>query len=96
VPQQLHLDLTVTSVEELETQHERVLRLGGRLLYDRGDDPEEPLRGYAEPGAVRLRGTAWLVTAVAPAASRGHRDEAQRSESPAFVEPGVDLSFGYA
>lgn len=29
-------------------QHERVLRLGGRMLYDRSDDPEEPLRAYAD------------------------------------------------
>jgi hypothetical protein len=49
IPQQLHLDLTVTSVEELLVQHERVLRLGGRLLLDRIDDEEEPLRVYADP-----------------------------------------------
>ncbi|TMR30225.1 VOC family protein [Nonomuraea zeae] len=49
VPQQLHLDLTVESVESLQVQHERVLRLGGRLLLDRSDDPEEPLRVYADP-----------------------------------------------
>ncbi|MEV0155558.1 VOC family protein [Micromonospora sp. NPDC050686] len=49
VPQQLHLDLTVGSVAELEVQHERVLRLGGRLRYDRIDDPDEPLRVYADP-----------------------------------------------
>lgn len=48
VPQQLHLDLTVESVDELLVQHERVLRLGGRLLYDRIDDPDEPLRVYAD------------------------------------------------
>jgi hypothetical protein len=48
-PQQLHLDLTVTSVEDLDVQHERVLHLGGRPLYDRSDDPEEPLRVYADP-----------------------------------------------
>ncbi|MDR8408250.1 VOC family protein [Nonomuraea sp. 3-1Str] len=48
VPQQSHLDLTVTSVEELRAQHERVLRLGGRLLLDRIDDAEEPLRVYAD------------------------------------------------
>ncbi|GGO81750.1 VOC family protein [Nonomuraea cavernae] len=48
VPQQLHLDLTVDSVESLDVQHERVLRLGGRLLLDRSDDPEEPLRVYAD------------------------------------------------
>ncbi|MEV0234030.1 VOC family protein [Nonomuraea sp. NPDC050786] len=49
VPQQLHLDLTVTSVENLRAQHDRVLRLGGRLLLDRIDDAEEPLRVYADP-----------------------------------------------
>ncbi|CCH32269.1 VOC family protein [Actinosynnema sp. NPDC047251] len=49
VPQQLHLDMTVASVEELDVQHVRVLKLGGRLLSDRGDDPEEPLRVYADP-----------------------------------------------
>ena len=48
VPQQLHLDLTVTSVAELDVQHGRVLSLGGRLLLDRSDDPEEPLRVYAD------------------------------------------------
>lgn len=48
VPQQLHLDLTVESVEELLVQHERVLRLGGRLLDERMDDPDEPLRVYAD------------------------------------------------
>ncbi len=55
VPQQLHLDMTVVSVEELEAQHQRVLRLGGRLLYDRGDDPEEPLRVYADPAGHPFR-----------------------------------------
>jgi catechol 2,3-dioxygenase-like lactoylglutathione lyase family enzyme len=48
-PQQLHLDMTVRSFEDLEAQHERVLSLGGRLLYDRSDDPEEQLRVYADP-----------------------------------------------
>jgi catechol 2,3-dioxygenase-like lactoylglutathione lyase family enzyme len=49
VPQQLHLDTSVPSVEELERQHERALALGARLRYDRTDDPEEPLRVYADP-----------------------------------------------
>ncbi|OXM44882.1 VOC family protein [Amycolatopsis alba] len=49
IPQQLHLDLTVDSVEELEAQHGRVLELGGRLRYDRSEDPDEPLRVYADP-----------------------------------------------
>lgn len=49
VPQQLHLDLTVASAEELAEQHERVLGLGGRVLYDRSGDPEEPLYVFADP-----------------------------------------------
>lgn len=49
VPQQLHLDLTVATVDELDAQHRRALDLGARLLLDRRDDPEEPLRVYADP-----------------------------------------------
>jgi catechol 2,3-dioxygenase-like lactoylglutathione lyase family enzyme len=49
VPQQLHLDTRVGSKEELDAQHERVLALGGRLRFDRSDDPDEPLRVYADP-----------------------------------------------
>ena len=48
-PQQLHLDLTIPSADELDRQHERVLGLGARLLYDRRDDPDEPLYVYADP-----------------------------------------------
>jgi catechol 2,3-dioxygenase-like lactoylglutathione lyase family enzyme len=49
VPQQLHLDMTVPTAAELDAQHARVLGLGGRLLLDRSDDPDEPLRVYADP-----------------------------------------------
>lgn len=49
IPQQLHLDTTVPDVAELDVQHERALALGARLLHDRSDDPEEPLRVYADP-----------------------------------------------
>ena len=49
VPQQLHLDLMVPSVPELERQHQRSLQLGATLLYDRSNDPQEPLRVYADP-----------------------------------------------
>lgn len=48
IPQQLHLDLTVATRDELEAQHERALALGARLLADRSAD-EEPLRVYADP-----------------------------------------------
>jgi hypothetical protein len=49
VPQQLHLDMTVRGIEGLDAAHVRVLELGGTLLHDRADDPEEPLRVYADP-----------------------------------------------
>jgi catechol 2,3-dioxygenase-like lactoylglutathione lyase family enzyme len=49
VPQQLHLDLTVSNKKDLDAQHERALALGARLLLDRSDDPEEELRVYADP-----------------------------------------------
>ena len=49
VPQQLHLDTTVATVADLDFWHERALALGARLRYDRSDDPEEPLRVYADP-----------------------------------------------
>jgi hypothetical protein len=49
VPQQLHLDTSVATKENLDAQHERAISLGARLLYDRSEDPEEPLRVYADP-----------------------------------------------
>ncbi|VXB50840.1 VOC family protein [Aeromicrobium sp. 9AM] len=49
VPQQLHLDLTVGSVAELDAHHQRALALGARLILDRYDDPDEPLYVYADP-----------------------------------------------
>jgi catechol 2,3-dioxygenase-like lactoylglutathione lyase family enzyme len=49
IPQQLHLDLTVRDLGELDNVHSRVLELGGQLLFDRSDSVEEPLRVYADP-----------------------------------------------
>ncbi len=48
-PQMMHLDLTVPSAAELARQHDVALGLGARLLLDRSDDREEPLRVYADP-----------------------------------------------
>ena len=48
-PQMLHLDLTVPTLGDLDASHERALALGARLLHDRSEDPEEPLRVYADP-----------------------------------------------
>ena len=49
VPQQLHLDLYVTTADDLTAADERALALGARLIGDRSADPEEPLRVYADP-----------------------------------------------
>lgn len=48
-PQMLHLDTTVPSLGDLRIQHDRVLALGARLLFDRSDDENEPLYVYADP-----------------------------------------------
>lgn len=49
VPQQLHLDLVVRDVAELDAAQEAVLALGGALRLDRSDDPDEPLRVFVDP-----------------------------------------------
>ncbi|WP_298890143.1 VOC family protein [uncultured Serinicoccus sp.] len=49
VPMQMHLDLTVPDREALQTQHRRATDLGAELLFDRTDDPDEPLYVYADP-----------------------------------------------
>jgi catechol 2,3-dioxygenase-like lactoylglutathione lyase family enzyme len=49
VPQQLHLDLIVDDLEELNAVHLRVIALGGEVKLDRSDDVEEPLRVYVDP-----------------------------------------------
>jgi hypothetical protein len=49
VSQQLHLDLTVRTEDELARQHPRALELGARMLRDLSDDPLEPLYVYADP-----------------------------------------------
>jgi catechol 2,3-dioxygenase-like lactoylglutathione lyase family enzyme len=54
VPQQMHLDMMVPDREQLEAQHERALSLGARLVLDRTDDPDEPLRVYADPAGHRF------------------------------------------
>lgn len=49
VPQQLHLDFSVRDREELDEHHERAVALGAQLRLDQADDPEEPIRIYADP-----------------------------------------------
>lgn len=45
----VHLDLTVPDTATLEEQRRRVLALGGAVLHDRTDDPDEPLYVFADP-----------------------------------------------
>lgn len=49
MPQQLHLDLVVDTRADLEESHRRALDLGAEVRLDQSDDPEEPLRVYADP-----------------------------------------------
>lgn len=49
VPQMLHLDSTVPTVEELHSAQRRALELGATVLLDRTDDDEEPLWVLADP-----------------------------------------------
>ena len=49
MPQQLHLDLSVPTKDELNSQHQRALALGATLLFDRSADAQEPLYVYADP-----------------------------------------------
>ncbi len=48
VPMQLHLDFTVSSLEELHRQRERAEELGADVVLDRTDDPDEPLFVFAD------------------------------------------------
>jgi catechol 2,3-dioxygenase-like lactoylglutathione lyase family enzyme len=49
VPMQMHVDFTVSSVDELERHRDRAESLGARLLLDRTDDATEPLYVLADP-----------------------------------------------
>ncbi|KQS09926.1 glyoxalase [Curtobacterium sp. Leaf183] len=49
VRQQLHLDFSVTDVDELEQQRARAVALGATVLEDRSADPEEALYVLADP-----------------------------------------------
>jgi Glyoxalase-like domain len=49
VPQQLHLDMTVSDVDELARQHDRAIALGAAELEDRSHDAAEPLYVFADP-----------------------------------------------
>jgi catechol 2,3-dioxygenase-like lactoylglutathione lyase family enzyme len=49
VPMQMHVDLSVSSTEELARHRDRALALGARILLDRTDDEDEALYVLADP-----------------------------------------------
>jgi catechol-2,3-dioxygenase len=49
VPMQMHMDLKVPTVEDLERHRALAENLGARLLYDRSRDEGEPLYVLADP-----------------------------------------------
>jgi catechol 2,3-dioxygenase-like lactoylglutathione lyase family enzyme len=49
VPQQLHLDMTVSDRAALDRQRDKALALGAELRLDRSEDPDEPLYALADP-----------------------------------------------
>jgi catechol 2,3-dioxygenase-like lactoylglutathione lyase family enzyme len=49
VPMQLHVDFTVADRDELERHRARAEELGGRVLLDRTDEPDEALYVVADP-----------------------------------------------
>lgn len=49
VPMQLHVDFTVTDRTALERTRDHAQSLGAEILFDRTDDPEEPLYVFADP-----------------------------------------------
>lgn len=49
VPMQMHLDMTVPDVEELQRQRARCEALGARVLRDGSADPDEPIFVLADP-----------------------------------------------
>jgi catechol 2,3-dioxygenase-like lactoylglutathione lyase family enzyme len=49
VPMQMHLDFTVSNVDELQRQRARAESLGAKLLLDRTDEADEPLYVLADP-----------------------------------------------
>ncbi|MCM3330662.1 VOC family protein [Kocuria palustris] len=54
VPQQIHLDLTLETVDELRALKPRLLELGAVILQDSLDDPEERLLIVADPAGHPL------------------------------------------
>jgi catechol 2,3-dioxygenase-like lactoylglutathione lyase family enzyme len=84
VPQQAHLDLLVDSVAELDEQCRRAVELGAVLRLDRSDDPEEPLRVYADPAGHMFCLFAWPGSADDRSADDRSDDGADdRADDPA-------------
>src|SRR5262245_18729528 len=49
VPQQVHLDLSVPTADDLVAQRDRAVGLGAAILHYRFEHPDEPLYVFADP-----------------------------------------------
>jgi catechol 2,3-dioxygenase-like lactoylglutathione lyase family enzyme len=49
VPQQLHLDMRVDTIDALDRQRDRAVELGAEIRRDGRDDPEEAIYVFADP-----------------------------------------------
>jgi catechol 2,3-dioxygenase-like lactoylglutathione lyase family enzyme len=49
VPMQMHVDFTVSSMDDLERHRRRAEELGAEVRLDRSKDPDEPLYVMADP-----------------------------------------------
>ena len=50
----MHLDTYVESAEELTAARDRAVELGAEVIFDRFDDPDEPLYVFADPAGHPL------------------------------------------
>ena len=60
---QLHVDFTVPDTDELERHRARAEELGATMLFDRTDDPDEPLYVVTDPAGTPSASSARLSTA---------------------------------
>jgi Glyoxalase-like domain len=69
------LDTAVPTPADLRVQHERALVLGARPLENRSDDPQEPLRVYADPAGHPF----WHLCRLTPRGTGRRRLDRSRS-----------------
>jgi catechol 2,3-dioxygenase-like lactoylglutathione lyase family enzyme len=53
-PQMMHLDTHVRTTDDLIAVRDRAVELGAEVIFDRFDDPDEPLYVFADPAGHPL------------------------------------------